>query len=139
MKAVMLLIATVVLALLTAGTVRAGPLEYRVGPGRTYSTIQDAQDAVNASAFEGTSVIRIVAGSYKESVFIDSKNVQLIGGHADCTSTEPSGSSTINAFGTGLPVVRFRQLSGVSEPSRDLHLNNLFLLNGTRRKGDGGS
>lgn len=119
------------LALLATGTSIAGT-EYRVGPDCAFTTIQAAVDVI---PFQGSGIIKVVAGTYDESVFIDSKSVQLTGGFADCTATEPTGSSTINAAGTGFPVIRFRQLSGVAEPERDLRLNNLFLANGTGIEG----
>jgi|GEM_PF-4436523 len=127
MKAVTYWIATGMLAMLASEAVNAGAA-YRVGPDCTFATIQEAVDAI---PFQGTGIIRIVTGTYNESVFIDSMNVQLIGGHSDCTTTEPNSLSSISAAGTGLPVVRFRQLSSLAEPSRDLHLTNLFLVNGT--------
>jgi hypothetical protein len=116
-----------ILVFLATGSSMAGT-EYRVGPGCAFSSIQEA---VNVIPFQGSGVINVVAGSYEESVFIDSKNVHLTGGYADCTATEPTGLSTINATGTGLPVIRFRQLSGTAEPERELRLSNLFLINGT--------
>lgn len=127
MKAVVYWIVTGILAMLTPGPAHAGTV-YRVGPGCAFATIQAAVDAI---PFQGSGIVRIVTGSYNESVLIDSKNVQLIGGHADCIASEPDSLSSISATGTGLPVVRFRQLSGIEDPSRDLHLINLFLVNGT--------
>lgn len=115
------------LAVLVTGSTMAAA-EYRVGPGCTFTTIQAAVDFI---PFQGSAAIKVVAGTYNESVFIDSKSVHLTGGYANCTAAEPTSMSTINAAGTGLPVIRFRQLSGVAAPERDLHLNNLFLTNGT--------
>lgn len=101
---------------------------YRVGAGCTYPTIQQALDAVPAGA---SGSIRIRSGQYNESLLIGSRNIELLGGHADCASTTLTGYSTVSALGTGLPAMRVSALTGASGTTYSLYINRLDSTDGT--------
>jgi len=101
---------------------------YRVGAGCTYTSIQDAIDAIPVL---GTGEIRVRSGTYTENLIISRKNVQLIGGHSNCVSTTPTGTSSINGSEGTSPVIAFFVNSGAADLSVSLTLERLVLLNGT--------
>lgn len=114
-----------ILALTVAGQAVAGTPVYRVGLACEYPTIQAALNAIPAN---GSGVLRIRAGNYSENVFVLNKNVEMIGGYANCTATEPTehGLSAIDATGSSLPALRY--LVG---DNRELRLTSINLANGT--------
>ncbi len=105
----------------------AGTDEYRVGPGCTYSSIQDAIDAIST---HGSGVIRIRSGTFTENLAIVNKSVDLLGGHSSCTSTDPTGLTYINASTANLPAIYVYVLGGPVGNSHSLHLSDLALHSG---------
>lgn len=106
----------------------AGTDVYRVGPGCTYSSIQDAIDAVPN---RGSGVIRIRSGSYSENLSIGSKSVDLLGGHANCTSSAAPGTSVINASSSTSSAIFM--IAG--NDNYRLYLSQLDLVNGVGSNG----
>lgn len=125
MKTATLFTALALWSVCAVDTAGAGT-ELRVGPGCTYSTIQDAVDAIPNN---GSGILRIRHGGYNESVTIVNKSVRLIGGHTSCAATSPSptGLSAIDAGGTNTPALAFMVTSG----ARELRVTNVNLANGT--------
>lgn len=96
--------------------------DYRIGNTK----IQDAIDDDNTE-------IRIAHGTYEENLFINSKNVKLLGGYTDCTAANNDDYSVTSTFtkiipatGSGLPVIR---VTGDSA-RHNLTLRNLSIENG---------
>ena len=58
------------------------------------------QTAINAS--NDDDVLRVMTGTYTGGFSISSKALSVIGGFPDCTSTTPTGRSTLDQEGTGL-------------------------------------
>ena len=102
----------------------------RVGSGCTYATVQAAVDAAGSGATT-TTVIRVRSGTYTQAVNIASKNIRIIGGHADCSTTTPTGSSTIRPpAGGGVNAVVFTPGTGGGTNERSLELTHLRLEGG---------
>jgi len=57
--------------------------ELEVGPGKTYTKIQDALDAASAG-----DVIHVDAGNYSEKLLITKSNIELLGAGVETTSLE---------------------------------------------------
>ncbi len=108
---------------------RGGPVTLRAGVGCTYTTIQAAINA--APSDTAGAIIRIRQGSYNENLFVGSKNIELIGGHSNCTTTTPSNSSSIGGSEATSPVISFIPGTGGGTTTRSLTLNRLNLVSGT--------
>jgi hypothetical protein len=70
-----------------------------------------------------------MTGIYNESLSILSKDLQVIGGFADCTSATASGRSTLDQQGTGLGVDIFYPATE-GDPLREVVLQNWRIRNG---------
>jgi hypothetical protein len=122
-----LLVLIFALLLVPSQDARAGAT-YRVGPGCTYATIQAAIDAIPN---QGSGVIRVGSGSYNENLAIIGKTVDLIGGHSNCVTTSPTGTTSINGGSTTSSVITFFVISGAADQSHSLIAERLLLFNGT--------
>jgi len=93
---------------------RGGVTVRTVGPDAAcqFTSVQAAIDA----ASDGDT-IRVMTGIYNESLLILSKDLQLIGGFADCISTTPNSRSTLDQQGAGLGVDIFYP-AAVGDPLR---------------------
>ncbi|MFW5816217.1 MAG: hypothetical protein ACOCVP_05115 [Wenzhouxiangella sp.] len=100
----------------------------RVGSGCTYSNIQAA---INAIPIQGSGVIRIRSGTFNENLSIVGKTVELLGGHANCTTTSPTGTTQINGSGSTSSVISFLVLAGPTNASHTLVTERLLLFGGT--------
>lgn len=96
----------------------------RVGSGCTYTTIQDAVDAV---ASGGSATLLARNQTFNESVTIVNKSITLIGGYSSCTAGSSTGISTLDASGTSSPALNLFASSG----SRSLRVERFDLTNGT--------
>ncbi len=102
----------------------------RVGSGCTYSSVQDAIDAASNSASTIT-VIRLRTAIYTEAINIGSKNIEIIGGHANCTTTTPDDTSTIrNPSGNNASTITFTPGTGGGTNERTLRLSHLHIRRG---------
>lgn len=103
----------------------------RVGSGCTYSSVQAAIDAASSSATT-TTVIRLRTAIYTEAIQIGSKNIDIIGGHANCTTTTPNDTSTIrNPSGNNASTILFAPGTGGGTNERTLRLSNLHIRRGS--------
>ncbi|MGB0513367.1 MAG: hypothetical protein ACPGJE_00850, partial [Wenzhouxiangellaceae bacterium] len=103
---------------------RLGSTIRYAGPGCPFTTIQAA---VNASSDGDT--VRVVTGTYNELVSINTKDLDLIGGFADCSAVSPTGRSTINRGGAGLGMDIFYP-AGESDPLRVVNIENFIITGG---------
>ncbi|WP_395377459.1 hypothetical protein [Marinicella sp. W31] len=83
---------------LTVGPVEAGSCDY--------ASIQDALDAISPVTIEN---IRVVAGTYNETLNIADQSINIIGGYADCAAAENdtriTGTvSTLDAIAHGMVI-----------------------------------
>ena len=105
---------------------RGGGTVRTVGPDAACQ-FSSVQAAITAASDGDT--IRVMTGIYNESLSILSKDLQLIGGFADCTSTTASGRSTLDQQGAGLGVDIFYP-AAVGDPLREVVLQNWRIRNG---------
>lgn len=120
-------LALIFLATLGMTTAHAGTT-YRVGPGCSYTSIQDAIDAIPNF---GSGQIRIRSGTYTENLTIIGKTVTLLGGHSDCATTSPTGRTNIDGSDSNSSVIYFSLIGGASDLTRSLTTDRLLLFNGT--------
>lgn len=107
-----------------AQTLTVGP----PGQGCEHNTIQDA---VNAAPPSGAVIrVRSGPGSFNEALLITNKTLEIIGGHSDCTTTVPTGSTTINASSGSQSVISFIP-TPAGGGAQTLTLKNLLLTGGT--------
>jgi hypothetical protein len=101
----------------------------RVGSGCTYSTIQSA---VNAVAVDGSAILRLRNQLFQENITISRRNIELIGGHADCSSSSPTGTSTISGTSSSASTLVVQNSRTDPEPSatNEVVLVNLDVVNG---------
>jgi hypothetical protein len=105
------------------------------GAGATYTTIQDAVDAVNGVTTSAASpaLIFILPGVYREDVSITKDGIHLLGigwptiqsAHEDTPDTDPSNTVTIQSAGTYVP--------------KQCILQNLIITNSHAPSGDNGA
>jgi len=105
---------------------RRGAVVRTVGPdaGCAFS---DLQNAINASGDDD--VIRLMSGTYTGGFSISSKALSVIGGFPDCTSTTPTGRSTLDQQGGGLVLDIFYP-AAVGDPVRQVNIENINIRNG---------
>lgn len=102
----------------------------RVGSGCTYSSVQAAINAASSSAAT-TTVIRLRTQTFTEAIQIGSKNIDIIGGHANCTTTTPDNTSAIrNPSGNAASTILFNPGTGGGTNERTLRLTNLGVWGG---------
>ncbi len=104
-----------------------GPV-LRVGVGCAFSSVQAA---INSVPLNGSATIRINTGTFQENLEILSRNITLIGGHPNCSSTTPNDRSQIS--GTLNPDPAVRAFLG-SSGSYTVSLQNLRLVNGSQNQ-----
>ncbi|NKI35205.1 hypothetical protein HFP89_08500 [Wenzhouxiangella sp. XN79A] len=73
--------------------------------------------------------VRVMTGTYTAQVSILSRGVDLIGGFPDCSSTTPTGRSTIDRGGAGLGMDIYYP-AGVGDPVRTVNIENWVIRGG---------
>lgn len=106
-----------------------GTTVLRAGSGCTYTTIQAAIDAVPT---DGSAMIRLRDQYFGENLSIANKSVELIGGHADCTTSTATGTSTISGVSDGASTILIDNARWDPQPSStiEVYLQNLDIQNG---------
>lgn len=107
-------------------TPRAGGVVRTVGPDAACN-YSDLQNALSASSDDDT--VRVMSGTYTGSFAVYSKSLSVIGGFPDCTSTTPSGRSTLDGQGNGL-VLDIYYPADSGDPTRQVNIENMIIRNG---------
>lgn len=109
----------------------------RVGAGCTYTTIQAA---INAVPVLGEAVLRLRNQYFGENILIQNRSIELIGGHADCSTTASDGVSTLASESPDASTVRI--IAGGAGVPPATHINvfmtNLDVQNGQSTNRGGG-
>ena len=105
---------------------RGGAVVRTVGPDGACD-FSNLQTAINSS--NDDDVLRVMSGTYTGGFSITSKALSIIGGFTDCTSTTPTGRSTLDRQGTGLVLDIFYQ-AAVGDPVRQVNIENMNIRNG---------
>jgi len=105
---------------------RGGAVVRTVGPDGACD-FSNLQTAINAS--NDDDVLRVMSGTYTGGFSIASKALSVIGGFPDCTSTTPTGRSTLDRQGNGLVLDIFYQ-AAVGDPIRQVNIENMIIRNG---------
>ena len=97
-----------------------------VGPDGAcdFSNLQTAIESSNDD-----DVLRVMNGTHTGGFSITLKALSVIGGFPDCTSTTPTGRSTLDRQGNGLVLDIFYQ-AAVGGPIRQVNIENMIIRNG---------
>lgn len=105
---------------------RAGSVVRTVGPGAACD-FSDLQSALSVAGDDDT--VRVMSGTYTGSFTIASKALTVIGGFPDCTSSSPTGKSTLDGQGSGL-VLDIYYPAADTGPVRQVNIENMNIRNG---------